>query len=143
MTEPAVPDRDPVGLVFGAMTFGVVLGVGLQGLVTFAVDAMKAAAPADAAPSLDSPHALMLLLGTPAAMLAAGIATWAILSPIRNPWRQAMLSIITGIGSFVCALVAWPIHGYFGRGGLLLLAALSAVGCLAIGRRLAAGRGAA
>lgn len=141
MTKPAAPERDPVGLVFRAMAFGVVLGVGLQGLVTFAVDALKAAAPAGTAPSLDAPHALMLLLGTPAAMLAAGFATWTILSPIRNPWRQAMLSIIAGLGSFVCSLIAWPIHGFFGRGGLLLLAAVSALGCLFIGRRLGAGRG--
>lgn len=140
MTEPAASERDPVGLVFGAMAFGVALGIGLQGLVTFAVDALKAAAPVGAKPSLDSPHALMLLIGTPAGILAAGFATWSILSPIQNPWRQAMLAMIAGLGSLVCSLVAWPIHGYFGRGGLLALAAVSGIACLLIGRRLTAGR---
>ena len=67
MTEPPAREADPVGLVFGGMAFGVVLGVGLQGLVTFAVDALKATGPIGARPSLTAPHALVLLLGTPAA----------------------------------------------------------------------------
>lgn len=141
MNHPAVSEPDPVGLVFRAMAFGGMLGVGLQGLVTFAVDALKTAAPAGAPLRLDSPHALMLLLGTPAAIVAAGFATWTILAPIKNPWRQAMLAMITGLGSFVCSLIAWPIHGYFGRRGLLGLAALSGLGCILIGRQLTASRG--
>ena len=136
MSDAAAPERDPVRLVFGAMAFGVALGVGLQGLVTFAVDTVKSAAPAGASPSLDSPQALMLLLGTPAAILAAGFATWTILRPIKNPWRQAMLARIAGLGSFMCSLVAWPIHATFGRPGLLVLAAAAGVLCLLIGRRL-------
>lgn len=138
MNQSGTPEPDPVGLVLGAMAFGVVLGVGLQGLVTFGVDALKAAGPIGAKPSLDSPHALLLLIGTPAAILAAGFATWTFLSPIANPWRQAMLAMIAGLGSFMCSLVAWPIHGYFGRPGLLVLAGLSGVGCFIIGRRLTA-----
>lgn len=140
MTEPAAREADPVGLVFGGMAFGVVLGVGLQGLVTFAVDALKATGPIGARPSLTAPHALVLLLGTPAAMLTAGVATWTILAPIKNPWRQTMLAMIAGLGSFVCSLIAWPIHGYFGRNGLLGLAAVSGVLCFLIGRRLTSAR---
>ncbi len=136
MSAPSAPARDPVGLVFGAMAFGAVFGIGLQGLVTFGVDALKAAAPAGSPPSLTSPHALLLLLGTPAAIVSAGFATWTILSPLKNPWRQAMLAMIAGLGSFVCSLVAWPIHGYFGRRGLLALALLAGIGCVVIGRRV-------
>ena len=139
MTEPAASQRDPVGLAFGAMAFGGVLGIGLQGLVTWAVRTLQAGSPAPAAPSLGSGPALVLLLGTAAGVVGAGVATWTILAPIKNPWRQAMLSIITGLGSFALSIVTLPIDHAFGRSGLLALAALSGVGCLLIGRRLGAG----
>jgi len=140
MSEPAAPAADPVGLVFGAMALGAVLGIGLQGLVTFGVDALKPTAPAGAPIGLTSPHALMLLLGTPAAILTAGLATWTILSPLKNPWRQAMLAMITGLGSFVGSLITLPIYSNFGRRGLLALAVVSGILCLVIGRRLSLAR---
>lgn len=143
MTEPAAPAPDPLGLVAGAMGFGAVLGVGLQALVTFGVRSLQAAAPAAVAPSLSSGPALLLLIGTLAGMVGAGLATWTILAPIRNPWRQAMLAIIAGFGSFVLSLVTLPIDRAFGRSGLLVLALAAAGLCAVIGRRItAAGRSA-
>jgi hypothetical protein len=81
---------DPIGVVLPGMGFGGALGVGLQGLVTFGVDVLKSGAPLSGKPSFGSAHALVLLLGTPAAMALAGWATWTLLAPIRNPWRQAL-----------------------------------------------------
>ena len=135
---------DPIGIVLPAMGFGAVLGVGLQGLVTFGVDVLKSGAPLSDKPSLGAPHALMLLLGTPAAMALAGFATWTLLAPIRNPWRQAMLALVVGLGSFVLsALLIWPLHASFGRGGILGLIGVAATVCLVIGRRISAMRAAA
>lgn len=132
---------DPLGVVLPGMGFGAALGVGLQGLVTFGVDALKSGAPLTDKPSLGSAHALLLLLGTPAAMAMAGLATWRLLAPIRNPWRQAMLAMIVGLGSFVLsALLIWPLHGSFGRGGILGLVGAAAVVCLLIGKRISARR---
>ena len=135
MSAPAsVPD--PVSLVLRALPFGVAVGVGCQALVTFGVDVLKAGVPLTDKPSLTSPHALFLLLGTPAGIAVAGFATWFYLAPIRNPWRQAMLGSIAGLGSFVLSvLLIWPVHSIFGRLGLLALAALAALACLRIARR--------
>jgi hypothetical protein len=140
--EPG-PD-DPIGLVLPRMGFGAALGVGLQGLVAFGVDVLKSGVPLTAKPSLTSAHALMLLLGTPAAMTLAGLATWTLLAPIRNPWRQAMLAVVVGLGSFVLSvLLIWPLHSSLGKGGVLGLVGAAALVCVLLARRLSILRAAA
>jgi len=135
---PDTPPPNFVGLILGALAFGAVLGVGMQGLVTWAVRTLQQGRPAQATPSLTSGPALVLLLGTVAGILTAGVAAWRLLAPIRNPWRQAMLAMITGLGSFMLSLVTLPIDRAFGRPGLLGLVAACAVACWLIGRRVSA-----
>ncbi|HEV8612969.1 MAG TPA: hypothetical protein VGQ73_05625, partial [Gemmatimonadales bacterium] len=69
-------------------------------------------------------------------MVAAGISAWTLLGPLGNPWRKAMLGIIAGTGSFVVALVTWPVERALGRSGLLALAAACASICALLGWRL-------
>ena len=140
------PDSPPpnfVGRILAALAFGATLGVGLQGLVTWAVRTLQQGRPAQAAPSLTSGPALVLLLGTLGGILASGFAAWLLLAPIRNPWRQAMLAIITGLGSFMLSLVTLPIDRAWGRPGLLGLIGACALACVLIGRRMPAIRGTA
>jgi hypothetical protein len=103
-----------------------VTGLAGLALVTWTVRTLQAGRPAAAPPALDSPAALVLLLGTLAAIVAGGAATWKALSPIRNPWRQGVLAMIAGLGAFVVSLVTWPIDRAFGRNGLLALALAAA-----------------
>ncbi len=133
---------DPLGLVAGALAFGVTLGVGLLAVVTWGVRALQAGglAATDPRRGLTTGLLPMVLAGTAGAMVAAGGATWRFLAPIGNPWRRAMLGIIAGGAAFVVSLVTWPVDRAFGRSGLLALAALAAVLCLALGRRLATAR---
>jgi hypothetical protein len=136
---PAQGAQDPLGVVLPGMGFGAALGVGLQGLVTFGVDTLKSAAPLTDKPSLGSAHALVLLLGTPAAIALAGLATWRLLASIRNPWRQAMLALVVGLGSFVLSVVLiWPLHSSFGRSGILALVGVAGMICLLIAKRISA-----
>lgn len=133
---PATP-TDPLGTVVPALGFAAVVGVGLQALVTLGVDTLKAGLPPDAKPALTSPHALMLLLGTPAGIVLAGVAAWYFMAPLGNPWRRSMLAIVAGLGSFVLSvLLIWPAFSNFGRPGLIGLVAASALLCLVLGRRL-------
>ncbi len=142
MTSDPRPDApDPLGVVASALAFGVVVGIGLQALVSLGVDALKAGVPLGAKPSLGSAHALMLLLGTPAGIVLAGLAAWYVLAPIGNPWRRSMLAIVAGLGSFVLAvLLIWPAFSYFGRPGLLGLIAAAGALSLFMGRRLSTPR---
>lgn len=138
--EPTgAPAADPLGLVAGALAFGAALGVACQGLVTTAVRTLQLGTAAK--PSFTSPPTLVLLIGTLLGIIAAGFSTWTMLAPIRNPWRQAMLAIIAGLGSFVvAAIVLALVDGAFGRAGLLATAGVAAAVCLLIGRRLTARR---
>ena len=135
-------EADPLGLVAGALAFGVTLGVGLLALVTWGIRALQAGgfAATDPRRGLTTGLFPLVLVGTLGAMVAAGGAAWTLLAPVGNPWRRAMLGIIAGAASFVVALVTWPVDRAFGRPGLLALAALAALLCLALGRRLAAAR---
>jgi len=135
---PEPPPPDFVALVLGALAFGVMLGAGLLSLVSWTVRTIQGS-------GLDlavTPRGLtagllpVVLLGTLGAILAAGLATWKLLAPIRNPWRQAMLALIAGLGSFALSLVTLPIDRAFGRPGLLVLAGAAALACLLVFRRL-------
>jgi hypothetical protein len=139
---PDAPPADFVGLVLGALGFGCALGVALQGLVTWGVRTLQSGAP-PGPPTLGSAPALVLLIGSLTGIVAAGSASWTLLAPIRNPWRQAMLAIIAGLGSFALSLVTLPIDRAFGRPGLLGLVAVAAAVCFLIGRRLSRARAAA
>lgn len=138
VTESGPSVADPLGVVGSALAFGAAVGVTLQALVSFGVDALKSGLPPGEKLSLGSPHALVLLLGTPAGMILAGFAAWYFLAPIGNPWRRAMLSIVAGLGSFVISvLLIWPAFSYFGRPGLLVLIAAAGMLSVLMARRLA------
>jgi hypothetical protein len=138
---PEPRPAEPVGLVLGALGFGLLLGLGLQAGVTWTVRGLQGPSPASP-PSLGSGPVLVLLIGTLAGIGGAALATWSRLRPIGNPWRQAMLAMIAGLGSFVISLVTIPVDRALGRPGLLGLAALALAGGLSLGRRLARREGA-
>jgi hypothetical protein len=129
------PAPDPVSLVFRALPFGMAVGVGCQALVTWTVRTVQLGAPATPTTSLGSTPAVVLLVGTLAGIVLAGVACWRVLSPIGNPWRQTMLSLIAGLGSFALSLVTLPIDRRFGRPGLLMLAGICGLIALLLVRR--------
>ena len=130
------PSEDPLGLVLGGLGFGLVFGLGLQALVGFAVRTAQASAPPANGLDLASVPARILLIGTSMAAVIAGVATWSIVSPLRHPWRQGMLSIIAGFGSFALALVTQPIDRLLGRPGLIGLALIAGSVTVLLARRL-------
>jgi hypothetical protein len=141
MTIPEAAPGPPehfVGLILGALTFGVTLGAGLLSLVTWAIRTLQGSGLSLTQTERGFTAGLLpiVLAGTFGAMLAGGFATWKLLAPIGNPWRQAMLGVIAGAGSFVVALVTWPVDRAFGPTGLLVLAGLAAVLCGLIARQL-------
>ena len=134
MTDTSTPVPDPVALVLRSLAFGAATGLAGLALVTWTVRTLQLGRPPAQPPALDSPAVLILLLGTLAAIVAGGVATWKSLAPIRNPWRQGVLAMIAGVGAFVLSLVTWPIDRAFGRTGLLGLALAAAALALLLGR---------
>lgn len=127
---------DPLGLVLGGLGFGLLFGLALQALVGFAVRTAQASAPPAGGLDLTSVPARILLIGTAAAAVGAGFATWSVVAPLRHPWRQGLLAILAGMGSFALALVTQPVDRLLGRPGLLGLAALGLAVSLYLRRRL-------
>jgi hypothetical protein len=139
MTQAADTHEDPLGLVLGGLGFGLLLGLALQALVGFTVRTAQAGGAPAAGLDLNSLPAQILLVGTAVAAVAAGVATWSVVSPLRHPWRQGMLSIIAGFGSFALALVTQPVDRVLGRPGLVGLALVAGIAAYRIARRLRAG----
>ena len=143
-TSAPAPPADIVRLVLGALGFGALLGLGAQALVTWTVRTLQAGSAAPSGPpSLTSGPALVLLLGTLAAIVVAGAATWIRLAPIRNPWRQGMLALIAGLGSFVLSMVTIPIDRKLGPPGLIVLAIVAIGAAFLLARRQSARQSAA
>lgn len=142
MTQTADTHEDPFGLVLGGIGFGLLLGLALQALVGFAVRTAQASAPPAGGLDLNSIPARILLVGTAVAALAAGMATWRVVSPLRHPWRQGMIAIIAGFGSFAIAVVTQPVDRLLGRPGLIGLAIVAGSAAVWLARRLRAGAGA-
>ena len=91
----------------------------------------------DSVPLAERPAARRDLMAT-AKNVARGGAD--VIVRINRPWRQAMLALIAGMGSFAVSLVTLPIDRALGRPGLLGLAAVAALVCGLIGRRLSSKR---
>ena len=123
-----------MGLAFGALAFSIALGVGLNALVTLTVRTLQAGQTLPAQVDLGSAPAVILLAGTFGACFAAALATWRIMAPVRSPYRQGMLSMVSFFGSFLVSMVGWPVDRAFGRPGLLGVA-LAAAGVLALAGR--------
>lgn len=135
MTTIQNPPDDPFGIVFGGLGAGLGVGLGFQALAAFAVRTIQAGEPAAQALDLGSRPAMVLLAGTFVAAIAAGVTTWRVVSPLGNPWRQGVLSLVATFGSFALAMVAMPVDRLLGRPGLLLLAALSFAAAWLVSRR--------
>lgn len=136
----APPGPDPVAVAFGGLGVGLCLGLAGQAIVTWVVRTILLDSPPSPTPDPSSPAFLVLLGGTLAGIVIAGAATWTLLAPIRNPWRQGMLSMVSGLGSFALAVIVitlLPFYRAYGRPALLVIAAVALGLALLLGRRLA------
>lgn len=131
---PHAPTEDHVGLAFRALGFSVLLGTGLAAVVSITVRSLPSGVTAEGGVDIASPPALVLLLGTGLALLAAAIATWRLLAPTRSPYRQGGLALVSAFGTMLVSLVTIPVDQALGRAGLAGVALLAFGGCLWIGR---------
>lgn len=136
---PDAPQEDHLGLAFGGLGFGVALGVGFNAVVGLVVRTLQANRPEATALTLSDATALTLFLGTLVACLVAAIATWRVMAPTRNPYRQGMFAMVSCFASFIASLLAMAADRVAGRVGMGLLA-LAAFGAASwIGRNLSRG----
>ena len=132
------PKEDFVGLAFGSLAFSAALGLGLNSSVTFVVRTLQANAPPDQKIDLGGGPAVFLLAGTLLSCFASALATWRLMAPAKNPYRQGMLAMVSFFASFVISILTIPVDRLGGRGGLAGLALAGFVAVVLLGRRLAA-----
>ena len=124
--EPVDPARDRPGLVVRTLLGATLAGTSSVALVLWGVRALIASRP-PAEPAANGPAFPFLVGGVLAsALLAAGLAWWR-LSPLTAIWRRGVFSMIGALGTIVGALVATPVHYYYGEKGLLAMAGSAAM----------------
>lgn len=132
-------DHDFVGLAFGALAFSASMGLALNAAVGFVVRTIQTAEQASQRLDLGTPTAVVLFAGTFLACFASAIATWRLMAPARNTFRQGMLAMVSFFASFVLSVVTMPVDRAFGRAGLGVLCLGALALTLYLGRRIARG----
>jgi hypothetical protein len=135
----STPDADPdyVGLAFGALAMSAALGLALNAAVGFVVRTLQTAEQAAQRLDIGAPTAVVLFAGTFLACFAAAIATWRVMAPVRNTFRQGMLAMVSFFASFVLSVVTMPVDRAFGRTGLVLLSLSALTLAIVLNRRIA------
>ena len=143
MTDPPRPppisieDEDRVGLAFLAMAIAIAIGIGLITVAVWVVSTLLADAPASDTPVVDGPAFYVLVVGTLSGIVAAGLITWTLLSPLRSTYRRGGLSLVSAFATAGGMLVTMPINQIAGRAGLVGLVVLCAAVAWLLSRRLA------
>ena len=112
----------------------VALGTALAALTLFGVQALMAGAPASGAPVTRGPAPLLLLAGTLGALVLSAAVAWHKLRPVESYYRRGGLAMVAVFATFVMAVLATPLHHFFGPGGLLGLAAVAGLVGLLLAR---------
>jgi len=124
---------DPIGLAAAAVGAGISAGLTLI-TATVASLGLVRSPGSTGAPDLGAPFVL-LVTGTLGGLLLAGVTTWWLLSPIGSSYRRGGLALVSSFATVVLMLVTMPLDHYFGRAGLLGLAAVAAAAALLLARR--------
>ncbi len=137
MSSTPDADRDFVGLAFGALALSAALGLALNAAVGFVVRTLQTAEQAAQRLEIGAPTAVVLFAGTFLACFAAAIATWRVMAPVHNTFRQGMLAMVSFFASFVLSVVTMPVDRAFGRLGLVVLSLGALALALLLNRRIA------
>ncbi len=136
MSSTPNAERDFVGLAFGALALSASLGLALNAAVGFVVRTLQTAEQAAERLDIGAPTAVVLFAGTFLACFAAAIATWRVMAPAQNTFRQGMLAMVSFFASFVLSVVTMPVDRAFGRTGLGLLFLSALALALVLGRKI-------
>lgn len=135
--EPAAPEH--VGVAFRAILFGTIAGTGLVALVMWGVRTLQWQSPATTTAATSGPIFTLGVGGTIAGLLVATGLAWSLMRPLRSPFRRGGLAIIAGFATVIVMLLTIAVDYIAGRWALLGFAALCALGCALLARRVALG----
>jgi predicted signal transduction protein with EAL and GGDEF domain len=134
MTDEADDPPDQLALALRAVAFGILLGVAVIAAALWAVRTVQLGAPPPTPLTPTKGVASLLIGGTLAGVLAAGVGAWSLMAPVTSFYRRGGLSFVTSFATVACSLVCMPVDGLFGRTGLLVLVLIAGLGCVWLGR---------
>jgi hypothetical protein len=123
----------PIRLVLLAMGSGMGFGLAVVSLVVLGVDLLRPAAPS---PSVAAgPAFYLLVLGTLAGLILAGLVTWRLLAPVLSTYHRGGLSVVAAFATVLPILLCMAANQLAGRTGLGVLAAIALLLALLLGSR--------
>ena len=114
--------QGPLGFIAIVLVAAVSLGLLVISGTVLLVDALRR----NQQPNLDLSF-YVLVGGTLLGILGSAHAAWRLLEPIGSVYRRGGLSIVSAFATVLLMLLCIPVHQLFGRSGLLLLLAGSAI----------------
>jgi hypothetical protein len=124
---------DPIRLALLAMGSGMAFGLAVVSLVVVGVDLLRPATPPPALAT--GPAFYLLVLGTLAGLVLAGLVAWRLLAPVLSTYRRGGLSVVTGFATVLPMLLCMAANQLAGRSGLLALAGLAFLTAVLLGSR--------
>lgn len=134
--EPAAPEH--VGVAFRAILFGTTAGTGLVAAAMWGVRTLQLQYPSTTA-ATGGPIFALGVGGTLAGLLLASGLAWSLMRPLRSSFRRGGFAVIAGFATIILMLLTIAVDVIGGRWALLGFAALCALGCLLLARRVAVG----
>jgi hypothetical protein len=118
---------DPVSLVVAALGAGLSAGLALVGATVAATAALRPTA-GTSEPALGA-ALYILLFGTLAGLLLAGVVAWRLLRPLQSTYRRGGLAMVSAFATVVLMQIYRPLDAAFGVpalvGGAVLTAGLA------------------
>lgn len=124
---------DPVSLVALALGAGLSAGLAIVGVTVAAMSALRPPAGATE-PALGAPLYL-LLFGTMAGLVLAGVVAWRLLAPLQSTYRRGGLALVSAFATVVIMQIYRPLDAAFGVPALLGGAALAGALAWLLARR--------
>jgi hypothetical protein len=134
MADSSDSPPDQLALALRAIAFGILLGVAVIAGTLWAVRTLQLGTPPTDPITPTNGVTTLLIGGTLAGVLAAGVGAWSLMAPVTSFYRRGGLSFVTSFATVACSLVCMPVDGLFGRTGLLALVLIAGLGCVWLGR---------
>jgi hypothetical protein len=127
---------DPVRLVMLGMGSGMAFGVGVVTLTVLGVDLLRP--PVPPADVTTGPSFYLLVFGTIAGLMLAGLVAWWLLAPLPT-YRRGGLSLVAAFATVIPMLLCMPVNQVGGRAGLAALAVVALLMSALLGARVRRG----
>jgi hypothetical protein len=114
---------EPIRLALLAMGSGMAFGLAVVSLVVLGVDLIRPTTPGAGVAA--GPAFYLLVFGTLAGLVLAGVAAWRLLAPVPSVYRRGGLSVVTAFATVLPMLLCMAANQLAGRAGLAALAGVA------------------